>query len=84
MLARLKYARLLSVLDTLPRTGTSIVGNQPVERFRITTDEDIPLTLLIAERIRVFVRRSGPIFRNERFEEAAVFLDNDGIGLEVA
>ncbi len=31
----------------------------------------------------VTFRRSGPIFRAERFEESGVFLDNDGIGLEV-
>lgn len=83
MLARLKYARLLSILDTLPRVGTSTVGNQRVERFRITGDEDVPLTLLIAERIRPFVTRSAT-FRTERIEEEGVFLDNDGIGLEIA
>jgi hypothetical protein len=83
MLARLKYARLLSVLDTLPRIGMSTVANQRVERFRIASGEDVPLTLLVVERIRAFVRRSGPTFRAERFEQAGVFLDNDGIGLEV-
>jgi hypothetical protein len=83
MLARLKYARLLSVLDMFPRVGISTVANQRVERFRITDDEDVPLTLLVAERIRTFVRRSGPIFRGERFEEVGLFLDNDGVGLEV-
>jgi hypothetical protein len=77
MLARLKYARLLSLLDELPRTGTSTVANQTVERFRITTDEDIPITFIVDDRIRRFVRRSRVVLRKERIEEKAHFIDNE-------
>jgi hypothetical protein len=45
--------------------------------------EDFPVTMLVARRIREFVRRSESVFRIDSVDEGSVFLDHDGIGLEL-
>jgi hypothetical protein len=85
ILARLKYISLLSIVDRLPRLRDASIGNEIVERFRLSTAEDAPLALLLAKRVRSIVEHPDVApARIERIEREDEFLDVDGIGLQIA